>query len=123
MSNMPSVGSALWRSLRAYQVYGANTDVGKTIASTILCKALRKQSANENICYIKPVSTGPQSEADDLHISRYAKGVLNKCLFQFDDAVSPHIAARSLSVGLSALPILEFFPPFLLVCSPRRMLL
>ncbi|SLM35393.1 onanonoxo-7-onima-8-eninoihtemlysoneda [Lasallia pustulata] len=93
---MPSVGSALWRSLRAYQVYGANTDVGKTIASAILCKALRKQSANENVCYIKPVSTGPQSEADDLHISRYARGVLTKCLFRFDDAVSPHIAARSL---------------------------
>ena len=105
---MPPVGSALWRSLRAYQVYGANTDVGKTIASTILCKALRKQFAKDHVWYLKPVSTGPQSEADDLHISRFAKGVSTKCLFQFDDAVSPHIAARSMSVCSFALALALF---------------
>lgn len=120
---MPSVGAALWRSLRAYQVYGANTDVGKTIASTILCKALNRQSAKENVYYIKPVSTGPQGEADDLHVSRFAKGVLTKCLFQFKDAVSPHIAARSMSVCPLALVFTESFSPFLLVCSHHRTLL
>lgn len=119
---MPSVGSALWRSLRAYQVYGANTDVGKTIVSTVLCRALRKQSVKENVFYIKPVSTGPHREADDLHISRFAKGVLTKCLFQFDEAVSPHIAARSMSVCSLALALLESSSPFLLVCSHHRTL-
>lgn len=106
-ATMPSVGSALWRSLRAYQVYGANTDVGKTIASTILCRALREKSVKKRVFYIKPVSTGPHGEADDVHLSRFARGVLTKCLFQYDDAVSPHIAARSMSVCSLALVLLE----------------
>jgi hypothetical protein len=62
---MAGCGSALWRSLRAYQVYGANTDVGKTVASTILCRALKNRSPGEKIWYLKPVSTGPDSQADD----------------------------------------------------------
>ncbi|VZI09852.1 unnamed protein product [Fusarium fujikuroi] len=38
---MAPVPALLWRSLRAHQVYGANTDVGKTIFSTILCNSAR----------------------------------------------------------------------------------
>ncbi|RAL08372.1 adenosylmethionine-8-amino-7-oxononanoate aminotransferase [Aspergillus homomorphus CBS 101889] len=85
--------AALWRSLRAHQVYGANTDVGKTIVSTLLCNALQG-----SVGFIKPVSTGPLDEADDRHIQRYAPHTLTKCLFQFDEPVSPHIAAAQKSV-------------------------
>ncbi|PVH81257.1 onanonoxo-7-onima-8-eninoihtemlysoneda [Cadophora sp. DSE1049] len=87
--------SSLWRSLRVYQIYGANTNVGKTIMSTILCKAFARKFPNEKTWYLKPVSTGPLDEADDRHLTRFAPETKTKCLFQFDEAASPHIAARS----------------------------
>ncbi|KAL2064072.1 hypothetical protein VTL71DRAFT_4566 [Oculimacula yallundae] len=87
--------SSLWRSLKAYQIYGANTDVGKTIMSTILCKAFARKFPNEKTWYLKPVSTGPLNEADDRHLTRFSPETKTSCLFQFDEAVSPHIAARS----------------------------
>ncbi|KAG9783922.1 PLP-dependent transferase, partial [Aureobasidium melanogenum] len=58
----------LWRDLKAWQVYGANTDVGKTIVSTILCRALQRRASPNGLLYLKPVSTGPQAEADDRQI-------------------------------------------------------
>ncbi|KAL2841430.1 pyridoxal phosphate-dependent transferase [Aspergillus pseudoustus] len=91
---MAPVGAALWRSLRAHQVYGANTDVGKTIVSTILCNALSRRKSEENSAFLKPVSTGPLDEADDRHLQRHAPNTLTKCLYQFDEPVSPHIAAQ-----------------------------
>ena len=60
---MRHVGSVLWPKLRVLQVYGANTGVGKTIFSSLLCRAFQKRLPN--IYYLKPVSTGPLSEADD----------------------------------------------------------
>ncbi|KAH0565441.1 hypothetical protein GP486_001158 [Trichoglossum hirsutum] len=84
----PSMGSALWRSLRAYQVYGANTDVGKTVMSTILCKAMMRRFPDEKTWYIKPVSTGPQAEADDRHVARFSESSTH-CLFQFDQPIPP----------------------------------
>lgn len=91
--------TSLWRALRSYQVYGANTDVGKTVMSTILCKALSKKNSSENVWYLKPVSTGPLSEADNRHISRFSPETTTHCLYQFDEAVSPHIAGRSKAVS------------------------
>ncbi|OJJ69057.1 hypothetical protein ASPBRDRAFT_46339 [Aspergillus brasiliensis CBS 101740] len=91
---MPPVGAALWRSLRAHQVYGANTDVGKTIVSTVLCNAITRLNSQSPAAFLKPVSTGPLDDADDRHIRRYAPGTLTKCLYQFDEPVSPHIAAK-----------------------------
>ena len=55
----------LWRDLRILQVYGSNTNVGKTVVSTILCKALRRRDPNSPLLYLKPVSTGPIEDADD----------------------------------------------------------
>lgn len=95
-----SAQTSLRRSLRAYQIYGANTNVGKTIMSTILSKAFARNFPNEKTHYLKPVSTGPLDEADNSHISRFATQTTTKCLFQFDEAVSPHIAARSSAVSL-----------------------
>ncbi|KAL7267481.1 hypothetical protein RUND412_009929 [Rhizina undulata] len=89
----PFLGSHLSRSLRAFQVYGANTDVGKTIFSTILGKASRKRFPTENVFYLKPVSTGAPEDADDGHVSRFAKEVRAECLLQYKDPVSPHLVA------------------------------
>lgn len=61
---MPPVGSSLWRNFRVYQVYGANTDVGKTIFSTLLCRAASRRDQNVRVWYLKPVSTGAQEDAD-----------------------------------------------------------
>jgi dethiobiotin synthetase len=55
----------LWRSLRVYQIYGANTDVGKTVFSTILSKAARRLWRTEQTTFLKPVSTGATDAADD----------------------------------------------------------
>jgi len=64
-SSPPLVGALLFRSLRAYQIYGANTEVGKTVFSTILCKLASSRENGEHAAYLKPVSTGPLTEADD----------------------------------------------------------
>lgn len=65
------------------QVFGANTDVGKTIFTTALCIAsaalpceasthtaadnipLRAHPHAENVHYLKPVSTGALADSDD----------------------------------------------------------
>ncbi|KAF2214369.1 hypothetical protein CERZMDRAFT_110698 [Cercospora zeae-maydis SCOH1-5] len=90
---MRTIGSVLWPKLRVLQIYGANTGVGKTIFSSILCRAFRKKL--ENVKYLKPISTGPLEEADDHHNKSFNGNIVDsKCLFQFDDPVSPHLAAR-----------------------------
>ncbi|KAE8355488.1 pyridoxal phosphate-dependent transferase [Aspergillus coremiiformis] len=91
---MSPVGAALWRSLRAHQVYGANTDVGKTIVSTVLCNAIQRQTSQNQAAFLKPVSTGPLDDADDRHIQRHAAGTWTRCLYQFEEPVSPHIAVQ-----------------------------
>ncbi|OHE93368.1 onanonoxo-7-onima-8-eninoihtemlysoneda [Colletotrichum orchidophilum] len=90
---MAPVGALLWRSLRTYQIYGANTDVGKTIFASALCNAARNFWPQEKTAFLKPVSTGPAAEADDSHIQRYAPGIAKKTLFQFEIPTSPHLAA------------------------------
>ncbi|KAI9658253.1 MAG: hypothetical protein M1821_002386 [Bathelium mastoideum] len=90
---MQRVGSVLWPSLQALQIYGANTDVGKTIVSTILCRAF-KDKKKFKVSYIKPVSTGSIDDADGPHISRFTDSVITKTLVQFSKPVSPHLAAR-----------------------------
>ncbi|KAI0975078.1 bifunctional dethiobiotin synthetase/adenosylmethionine-8-amino-7-oxononanoate aminotransferase [Xylaria arbuscula] len=91
---MSPIGSLLWRNQRIYKIYGANTGVGKTVFTSILCNASSRIWKNEATAYLKPVSTGPDDEADDNHIKRFAKGVTQKTLFQYGQAVSPHIAAK-----------------------------
>ncbi|KAK1005627.1 hypothetical protein LTR54_006916 [Friedmanniomyces endolithicus] len=106
---MRQVGSVQRPKLRVLQVYGANTGVGKTIFSSILCRAFQKHFPK--VHYLKPVSTGPLEEADDSGsggetvvvftqtLTRYDQthdmNIKAKCLYQFSDPVSPHIAARS----------------------------
>ncbi|KAI6712101.1 onanonoxo-7-onima-8-eninoihtemlysoneda [Diplocarpon mali] len=94
LATMVPKNSSLWRSVRSYQIYGANTNVGKTIMSTILCRAFARRSPDEMVWYLKPVSTGPLHDADDRHLTRFSPETQTHCLFQFDEAVSPHIAAR-----------------------------
>ncbi|OJD16263.1 dethiobiotin synthase [Emergomyces pasteurianus Ep9510] len=90
---MARVGAFLSKHLQAYQVYGANTSVGKTIFSSLIYKAHKVSKPKVNHWYLKPVSTGPDYERDDRHISCFARHVSSKCLYSFDLPVSPHLAA------------------------------
>lgn len=58
----------LWRDLKVLQVYGANTEVGKSIVSTLLCKAFKRKSPTSGVLYLKPVSTGPLEDADTKYV-------------------------------------------------------
>lgn len=55
--------STLFKHLRIHQIFGANTDVGKTVLTSALVRA--SATKNNNVFYLKPVSTGPPQEADD----------------------------------------------------------
>jgi dethiobiotin synthetase/adenosylmethionine--8-amino-7-oxononanoate aminotransferase len=107
---MQRIGAALWPNLRCIQIYGANTDVGKTIVSSILGTALRNRNVQTN--YIKPVSAGSIDDADHRyadnrdttnsfqslilprHISKFVPGAKFKTLFQLSQPLSPHLAAQ-----------------------------
>lgn len=73
---MSKVPTPLWQNLVAIQVYGANTGVGKTVFSTLLGAHFLKRPGykKKSLHYIKPVSTGPSSEADDLYVLLEACG-------------------------------------------------
>ena len=66
---MSRIPSGLWQNLIALQVYGANTNVGKTVFSTLLGAhfAQKTDKRKWRLQYIKPVSTGPDSDADDAY--------------------------------------------------------
>ena len=59
--------SLLYKHLRIHQVFGANTDVGKTLLTTALVRA--SAAKGNQVFYLKPVSTGPHEEADDEFVS------------------------------------------------------
>ncbi|KAI1101762.1 PLP-dependent transferase [Jackrogersella minutella] len=102
---MAPVHPLLWRALRVIQVYGANTDVGKTIFTTILCRAAAaKSKKNEQTIFLKPVSTGPDDEADYHHFKKYAPDVSRTTLLQYALAISPHAAAKDQSIPPEQIP-------------------
>ncbi|KAH7068739.1 pyridoxal phosphate-dependent transferase [Paraphoma chrysanthemicola] len=92
---MSRIPAASWTNLIAVQIFGANTGVGKTVFSTLLGAHFtrRKGRRRWTVNYIKPVSTGPLNEADDRYVRRHTGGSADT-IFQFNDPVSPHIAAR-----------------------------
>ena len=55
--------SLLFKNLRIHQMFGANTDVGKTVLTSALVRA--SAATGHTVHYLKPVSTGPMSDADD----------------------------------------------------------
>jgi len=55
--------SLLFKLLRIHQIFGANTDVGKTILTSALVRA--SALSERDVYYLKPISTGPRRDADD----------------------------------------------------------
>jgi dethiobiotin synthetase/adenosylmethionine--8-amino-7-oxononanoate aminotransferase len=76
---MSRLRGGLWKRYIAVQIYGANTDVGKTVFSTLLGlgfkNGLMKQPWKFKIQYIKPVSTGPANDRDDRSV-RFSDSVV-----------------------------------------------
>lgn len=54
---------ALWRGLRVHQIFGANTDVGKTICGTLLCRAALVDGRSPS--YLKPLGTAEPARLGD----------------------------------------------------------
>ncbi|KAK3386109.1 hypothetical protein B0H63DRAFT_501654 [Podospora didyma] len=89
------VGAQLWRLLCVYQIFGANTDVGKTVFTTNLINTVTENRPNAKVAYLKPVSTGPKSKADNIHLQTYTlPTVMVETKFQYDLESSPHTAAE-----------------------------
>ncbi|KAI5892279.1 PLP-dependent transferase [Schizophyllum commune H4-8] len=88
--------SSLFKHLRVHQIFGANTDVGKTLLTTALVRA--SAARGHDVFYLKPVSTGSMNEADDGHIQRFTSSVKSKvhadCLYRYTEPVSPHLAVK-----------------------------
>ncbi|TKX24587.1 aminotransferase class-III-like protein 1 [Elsinoe australis] len=89
---MKQVGSLLWDNFNVFQIFGANTGVGKTIVSTLLAKRFGK--INSTAFYLKPVQTGSDESIDSRHLKQYATNLTQKTLFRWGPPVSPHLAAR-----------------------------
>jgi dethiobiotin synthetase/adenosylmethionine--8-amino-7-oxononanoate aminotransferase len=49
--------SLLFKHFRVHQVFGANTDVGKTVLTSALVRA--SALSDKSVFYLKPVSAGP----------------------------------------------------------------
>lgn len=105
------VGGLLWPSLRVLQIWGANTDVGKTVLSTVLCLAAAHRRPKEGVHYLKPVSTGPRGDSDSQHVrdaftlfsgkaTPKPEWFDSRTIVQYDDPVSPHIAAAKSELGI-----------------------
>lgn len=87
-------------------VWGANTDVGKTLisagvllrASTLLGAGANKNDSSSNTCfYIKPVQTGYPESSDESLVTKVLRchgyGLESTTLLGYKEAVSPHLAA------------------------------
>nr|CCA17081.1 adenosylmethionine8amino7oxononanoate aminotransferase putative [Albugo laibachii Nc14] len=87
-----------------FQVYGSNTDVGKTVLTAGICRSAI-QNLKYKVTYIKPIQTGTDaansdaafvkrnvSQSDHLHC---------ETLFSWKTPVSPHLAAKLESKPLS----------------------
>ena len=78
--------SLLFKNLRIHQIFGANTDVGKTVLTSALVRA--SAASGRSVYYLKPVSTGPLSDADDEYVLCHVHSIVPVCLiFVIDECL------------------------------------
>ena len=88
--NFSSVGSKTEDSNLTTLLFGANTDVGKSLVSAGLVRASKK-----NVRYIKPLQCGGSDAAFvERYISDSANNVTTKTLFTWKTPTSPHLACE-----------------------------
>ncbi|CAM9536742.1 unnamed protein product [Pylaiella littoralis] len=89
---------SLGESDHVIQVFGANTDVGKTVITAGLLRAAAMQGLRPS--YIKPVQAGSPTDASFVARHAVTSGVSSSLLcrtstlFDYTDPVSPHLAAE-----------------------------
>ncbi len=84
---------------RVHLVFGANTDVGKSIVSAGLVRAAAAATASsrlgESVNYIKPLQCGGSDESFVLnHRNRELASVNCQTLYSWKTPASPHLASR-----------------------------
>ncbi|KAK4703477.1 bifunctional dethiobiotin synthetase / adenosylmethionine---8-amino-7-oxononanoate aminotransferase, partial [Phenoliferia sp. Uapishka_3] len=82
----------LARHLRTHLILAPSTSIGKSVFATGLCRT--SLALGERTAYLKPVGTGSGDGDDEAHVGRFAPGITTKCLYHFDEPVSPHLAAQ-----------------------------
>lgn len=83
-------------NLAAYCVWGANTDVGKTLVSAGLCLAAAKEVAagtGPSVLYVKPVQTGFPADSDGRTVVAASRLAGVNCV---------HVLGEHAAAGLSA---------------------
>ncbi|KAI9096460.1 pyridoxal phosphate-dependent transferase [Phlyctochytrium arcticum] len=95
-------------SLPTFQIFAANTGVGKTIFSASLCRAAARlpllpyekqrlkssgSPLNRKVFYIKPVQTGFPVDSDARHVKTYAPGVETDVIFTYKEPAGAHLTA------------------------------
>lgn len=89
-------------------VTGTDTNVGKTVISAGLMRALR---GTKNICYWKPVQTGIEADDDTQTIRELANcsaGEIFNEGFRLEKPLSPHLSARLAGVSITVAKTLDF---------------
>ncbi|OCB85275.1 PLP-dependent transferase [Sanghuangporus baumii] len=93
----------LSKNILIHQIFGANTDVGKTVLVTAL--VLASASRGRHVRYLKPVSTGPIRDADDEFVKRFGKRfhsrIQQKCLFRFKEPPTDEIVNKFVSAYIN----------------------
>ncbi|KAJ3126914.1 hypothetical protein HK100_010014 [Physocladia obscura] len=80
-------------AIRALLMFGANTDVGKTLLSAALCRGAAAHFGSDKVAYLKPIQTGYPTDSDSRFVAKFCPGIYTSTLFTFQDAISPHLAA------------------------------
>lgn len=88
--------------MNGFFVTGTDTNIGKTVVSSILCLGL-------NGHYWKPVQTGSKSDSDSETVRPWAKSVFNEA-YRFLEPLSPHTAAALENQEIIFEKILESTP-------------
>jgi len=86
-------------SMQTHIIFGANTDVGKTLVSAGLVRSALHSNPSSPVGYIKPLQCGGNDESA---VSRYGVGkdeadmkrFISRILFLWDTPASPHLASR-----------------------------
>jgi dethiobiotin synthetase/adenosylmethionine--8-amino-7-oxononanoate aminotransferase len=97
---------------RVHLVFGANTDVGKSIVSAGLVRAAAVATASsrlgESVNYIKPLQCGGSDESFVMnHRSREFANINCQTLFSWKTPASPHLASRIENAPVSDAEVLS----------------
>jgi dethiobiotin synthetase len=89
--------------MKGYFVTGTDTNVGKTVLSTVLTLGL-------NATYWKPIQTGTVEGTDSDFVRRWGGKTLPET-YCFPDPLSPHLAAENADVEIALEKCREFTSP------------